>query len=78
MMRSKIDISYENSLGEAHSFRVLWQESFGLVSISFYDETKNRQMFEEELSRETAIALRDRLTRAIRAAESSMKRNKKA
>ena len=57
-----IDIPYENGCGKQHSVRVVWQESFGLVYIAFYDEDQKDFMFEDELDRATAVILRDRLT----------------
>lgn len=60
------DVPYENGDGQKRSFRVNWRSNFGVVYISFYDEQENCLMFEDELNYETAVILRNCLTKIIR------------
>jgi hypothetical protein len=59
---------YANGAQEQRALGVRWHENFGLCNISFYNRCDDELMFAEDFDLETAIELRDRLTRIIETA----------
>lgn len=60
------NIYYENSCGESRRFYAVWHSELGVVCLSFYNEDKcDELVLAEDFCLETAIKMRDELTKLI-------------